>query len=102
MTGTSRWPRLIIACNDGKIFLWARSPVAPKKTNASEWGTFMSCSSFGGFFQVAPETKAHRRKQFVLVICLAARSEPFVQCGCYYRHGHPFLVGCLDRPRSFP
>ena len=33
----SRCPRLIIACSDGKIFLYARSPVAPKKTSASEW-----------------------------------------------------------------
>ena len=36
MTDTLRFPRLTIACNDGKIFLYARSPVAPKKTRASE------------------------------------------------------------------
>ncbi len=36
MTGVSRWPRLIIAWSDGKIFLYARSPVAPKNTRASE------------------------------------------------------------------
>jgi hypothetical protein len=34
--GTFRTPSLIILCRAGKIFLWARSPVAPKKTNASE------------------------------------------------------------------
>ena len=38
MTGTSRWPCLTIAWSAGKIFLWARSPVAPKNTNASDWG----------------------------------------------------------------
>ncbi len=35
--GTSRWPRLIIACSAGKIFLYAKSPMAPKKIRASEW-----------------------------------------------------------------
>jgi hypothetical protein len=38
MTGTSRWPCLTIAWSAGKTFLWARSPVAPKNTNASDWG----------------------------------------------------------------
>src|SRR5882762_3828120 len=36
MTGTFRCPRLTIAWSAGKIFLWARSPVAPKKTSASD------------------------------------------------------------------
>ena len=36
MTGTSSWPRLAMACSAGKIFLYARSPVAPKNTSASE------------------------------------------------------------------
>src|SRR4029453_4013467 len=36
MTGMSRWPRLASACRAGKIFLWARSPVAPKNTSASD------------------------------------------------------------------
>ena len=44
MTGTSRWPRLTIACSDGKIFLYARSPVAPKNTRASEWGLLIAGS----------------------------------------------------------
>ncbi len=29
-------PRLASVCRAGKIFLWARSPVAPKKTRASD------------------------------------------------------------------
>ena len=36
ITGTLRVPRLTIACRAGKIFLKARSPVAPKKTKVSE------------------------------------------------------------------
>src|SRR5262245_65473152 len=35
MTGTVRNPRRIMPWSDGKIFLYARSPVAPKKTSAS-------------------------------------------------------------------
>ena len=41
MIGMSRWPRRIIACSAGKIFLYARSPVAPKNTSASELGVLM-------------------------------------------------------------
>ena len=36
MTGTSRCPRRAIAWSAGKIFLKARSPVAPKTTSASD------------------------------------------------------------------
>src|SRR5450432_997138 len=35
MTGTAKSPRLIMPWSDGKIFLYARSPVAPKNTSAS-------------------------------------------------------------------
>src|SRR5205823_3740027 len=34
-TGTGRAPRLASACSAGQICLWARSPVAPKRTSAS-------------------------------------------------------------------
>ena len=43
--GTSRWPRRIIACSAGKIFLNARSPVAPKNTSASDRGARSSRSA---------------------------------------------------------
>lgn len=43
---TLRCPRLTIACSDGKIFLYARSPVAPKKTSASEWELVINFVSF--------------------------------------------------------
>ena len=36
MTGTFSRPRLTMVCSAGKIFLYARSPVAPKKTRASD------------------------------------------------------------------
>ena len=32
MTGTLKCPRRPIACSEGKIFLKAKFPVAPKKT----------------------------------------------------------------------
>src|SRR4030095_14324999 len=68
MTGTLRWPRFTIVCNDGKIFLWARSPVAPKKTSASDWDAFMVNSLLPGLFYVAAELETHRREQLVLML----------------------------------
>src|SRR5262249_55738723 len=37
MIGKPGFPRLIIQWRAGKIFLYARSPVAPNRTRASEW-----------------------------------------------------------------
>ena len=48
ITGMSRLPRLASACRAGNIFLWARSPVAPKNTSASEEGVFDAMPSFIG------------------------------------------------------
>src|SRR5206468_8732141 len=39
-TGTLSAPRFTIACRAGKIFLKAKSPVAPKNTKVSEWEEF--------------------------------------------------------------
>src|ERR1700684_2507208 len=36
ITGTFRTPRLAIAYSAGRIILWARSPVTPKTTSASD------------------------------------------------------------------
>ena len=48
MTGTSRCPRRAIACRAGKIFLYARSPVAPKNTSASAgWSAMVRLSRRG-------------------------------------------------------
>ena len=43
MTGISNFPRLASFCSAGKIFLCARSPVAPKNTSASDV-TCIPCS----------------------------------------------------------
>src|SRR5689334_22301702 len=45
MTGQSRLPRFTMLCSAGKIFLYARSPVAPKNTRASETGGFPELGS---------------------------------------------------------
>src|SRR4029434_2278505 len=102
MTGTLRWPRLSMACNDGKIFLWARSPVAPKKINASEWGTFIASSLFGGFLQMSAELIAHCRKQLVGKICLATRAKTLIQRSCQDVSRHTLVDGGLHRPTSLP
>ena len=49
MTGTLRSPRAAIDCSAGKIFLNARSPVAPKKTSASECVSPIAIPSAGPF-----------------------------------------------------
>src|SRR5215468_2353904 len=98
MTGTLRCPRLTIACSAGKIFLYARSPVAPKKTRASEWEPCIAFSSCGGFFQMSTELVTHGREQFVGEICLAARAEPLIQSRRQDMRWYGFVNGGLDRP----
>src|SRR5262249_18288335 len=101
MTGTVRWPRFSIACSEGNIFLYARSPVAPKKTSASEWDGFIGNSLLRGLLEVSTEPETHGRQQFVLVIGLSAGGEALVQgCG-ENRHGHRLVDGGLDRPATF-
>src|SRR6266581_5306506 len=98
MTGTLRCPRCTIACSAGKIFLYARSPVAPKKTRASAWEPCIASSSGGGFFQMSTELIAQRREQFVGEICLAARAKTLIQGGRQDVRGHGLVDGGLDRP----
>src|SRR5262249_18191640 len=98
MTGTLRCPRLTIACSAGKIFLYARSPVASKKTRASAWEPCIAFSSCGGFFQMSTELVTHGREQFVGEICLAARAEPLVQSRRQDMRWDGFVNGGLDRP----
>src|SRR4029434_8078891 len=80
------------------IFLCARSPVAPKKINASEWGTFILSSSFCGFFQMSAELIAHRGEQLVGKICLATRAKTLIQRSCQDMSRHTLVDGSLDRP----
>src|SRR5215510_626936 len=98
MTGTLRCPRLTIACRAGKIFLYARSPVAPKKTRASAWEPCIAFSSCGGFFQMSAELVTHGREQFVGEIRLAARAEPLIQSRRQDMRGHSLIDGGLDCP----
>src|SRR4029453_18844493 len=98
MTGTVRCPRLTIACRAGKIFLYARSPVAPKKTRASAWEPCIAFSSCGGLFQVSTELIAQRREQFIGEIFLAARAKTLIQGGRQDVRGHSLIDGGLDRP----
>src|SRR5262252_3444634 len=98
MTGTLRCPRLTIACSAGKIFLYARSPVAPKKTRASEWEPCIASSSCGGLFQVSAELVTHGREQFVGEIRLAARAKTLIQSRRQDMRWHGFVNGGLDCP----
>src|SRR5215471_660793 len=98
MTGTFKCPRLTIACSAGKIFLYARSPVAPKKTRASEWEPCIASSSCGGLFQMSTELIAQRREQFIGEIGLAARAKTLIQRGRQDVRGHGLVEGGLDRP----
>ena len=66
MTGMLRWPRLIIAWSVEKIFLWARSPVAPKKTSASEF-VFVMRAPWNGRFLGSDQQRA------LVTACLARR-----------------------------
>src|SRR2546421_1515530 len=104
MIGMSSWPRRISAWSAGKICLYARSPVAPKNTNASDCGAGMlalpsvwrlACGPPSAerlfacmLLQVAAELVAHRREQLVGVVGLAARAEALVQRGAQHRGGH--------------
>src|SRR5215831_9660925 len=98
MTGIARWPRLTIACSAGKIFLYARSPVAPKKTSASEWEPSITSSSCSGFFQVPSELIAHSRKQSIREICLAARAKALIERRREDVDGHGLVDGGFDGP----
>ena len=53
------------------------------------------------FLQVTAKTKAHGRKQFVLVIRFAARGEPLVERRRQHRHRHALINRRLDRPAAF-
>src|SRR5262245_63161630 len=97
MTGMSSEPRRIIACNAGKIFLWARSPVAPKKTSASEWSA-MGLARL--FLEVTAETEPHRRLDLLREVRFAARREAAVQRRAQHRSGHGFVDRSDDGPAA--
>src|SRR5262252_8418781 len=78
MTGMSRWPRWIIACKAGKIFLYARSPVAPKNTRASECISLIVPTS-RDFLEMSAEPESHRREELVLIVGVTARGKAFIE-----------------------
>src|SRR5213594_1983427 len=104
MTGMLRCPRFCSAHSAGKIFLYARSPVAPKKTSASEWVSFIVRSvaagwSFAGrLFVMAAEAEAHRGQDLVLEVRLAARGKARVERGREHGRRHRLVDRGLDRP----
>src|SRR6185295_11585945 len=73
ITGTFRSPRLIMLYSAGKIFLWARSPVAPKNTSASDGAGFVAMGSLLRLLVVAAELLAHRREDPVGEVGLTPR-----------------------------
>src|SRR6202021_819635 len=105
ITGTSRWPRFTMACRAGKIILYARSPVAPKKTSTSEFVTIISLSGLGravGFFQGSAKLKAHRGQKFVGEVPFAPRTESLVKRASEDGCRHCFVNCGFNGPASFP
>src|SRR5215469_5847797 len=100
ITGISRWPRLIMACKAGKIFLYARSPVAPKNTRASECISLI-IPSLRNLFDVPTESESHRREELVLIIGVTARGEALIERGGENRDRDRLVDSSLDSPSAF-
>src|SRR5262245_40649866 len=98
ITGTLRSPRLTMLYSDGKTFLWARSPDAPKNTRASE-GTGLDAISVL-LLVVAAELLAHGREDAIGEVGLTARREPLVQRRREHRSRHPLVDRGEDRPAA--
>src|SRR5262249_20425715 len=98
ITGTLRWPRRTIPCSAGKIFLYARSPVAPKKTRASELDAFMIDSLFRGFSDMPADPKPLGQQHFARETRPAARAEGLIERGGKNGHGNRLVDGGLNRP----
>src|SRR5262249_6763476 len=96
ITGMSRVPRRTIAWSAGKIFLYARSPVAPKKTRASD------CSAIGLslLLEVPAEPETHRRLHLLRVYGFAARGESRVERGAEHGSRHALVDGRDDGPAA--
>src|SRR3974390_2872239 len=65
MMGIAKLSLRTMACRAGKIFLLARSPVAPKKTNESDSVVFMSVSPEvrDGVVAVLPSDRGPARRR---------------------------------------
>src|SRR5437879_7240805 len=89
ITGMSRRSRFVIEYSAGKIFLYARSPVAPKKTNASD----RSSMSARPLLAVAAELLAHGGEDLVGEEALAARREALIEGGGEHVRRHALVDG---------
>src|SRR5262245_23859028 len=102
MIGTFRCPRRIIACSEGKIFLYARSPVAPKKTSASEREPCMETSSGTGAHRrpVPNVPTAYTLPRRAGRVFRTARLMPFLSA-VGYDGGHKVVLRPSDGPPGF-
>src|SRR5262245_31470336 len=96
ITGMSSVPRRTIACRAGKICLYARSPVAPKKTSASD----CSAMRLALLLEMSAEPQSHRRLDLLRVVGLAARGEAAVERGAQHGRGHALVDGGGGRPAA--
>src|SRR5262245_39139469 len=94
ITGMSSVPRRTIACSAGKICLYARSPVAPKNTKASE----CSAMALPLLLEVPAEPQSHRRLDLLSIVRLAARGEAAVERGAEHGRGNALVHRGQDRP----
>src|SRR4030095_13776746 len=83
----------------GKIFLWARSPVAPKKTSASDRGAGMALAP-GGALEMAAELISHGRQHLAGEVGLAARGEALEECAAQHGRGRALLDRGGDGPAA--
>src|SRR5512133_3029457 len=90
MTGTVSAPRFTMAYRAGKIILYARSPVIPKSTSASDWTAFRFCSfiSSSFLFGVPAKLLPQRREQPIGVVGIAAGFKTSEQRRANNRHRH--------------
>ena len=95
-TGASRRPRFTIAWSAGKIFLKARSPVAPKITSASE-GARSRQSPFA-FSRWPPNSARSAESRRFPNSSGAARAEALVERRGQHVRRHAGLHRGLDRP----
>ena len=72
MTGTLRLPRFNHRLQRGENFLVGEIAGGAEKNQRVGMSCVHDCSSLGRFLQMSAESKAHRRKQLVLKIRLAA------------------------------
>src|SRR5262245_24542477 len=94
----SRVPRRTIAYSAGKICLCARSPVAPKKTSASDWSMAMGSPCL--LLEVAAEAESHGRLDLLGEVGLASRREAAVERRAQHGRRHRLVDRGDDRTAS--